>query len=86
MEDPGESPHVIPQTPRSPGSPLPFPAQSSVLVLLILLVLFVCFFLAVMSLHSCTSLFSSYGERRLLLVAVCGLLVALALLITENRL
>lgn len=79
-------PHVIPQSPWSPGSTLPFPAQSSVLVLLILLISFVCFFLAVMSLHSCTGLFSSYGERRLLLVAVCGLLVALALLIAENRL
>ena len=76
-------PHVIPQTPWSPGSPLSCPSQPSVLVLLIL---FVCFFLAVMSLRCCTGPFSTCGEWRLLLVAVCGLLVALASLIAENRL
>ena len=77
---------VFPQNPWSPGSPLSLPSQSSVPVLFILLILFLCAFLSVMSLHSCTGLFSSCGGRRLLLVAARGLLVALAPLRAENRL
>ena len=43
-------------------------------------------FLAVLGLCCYTGAFSSCGERGLLLVAVCGLLTAVASLVAEHRL
>ena len=48
--------------------------------------LFIYLFLAVLGLHCCAWAFSSCGERGLLLVAVCGLLTAVASLVVEHRL
>ena len=39
-----------------------------------------------MGLHCCARAFSSRGERRLLFVAVHGLLIAVASLVVEHRL
>ena len=44
------------------------------------------FFLAVLGLRCCTRAFSNCGERGLLFVAVCGLLIALASLVVEHKL
>ena len=44
------------------------------------------FFLAVLGLHCCVWAFSSCSERGLLLVAVHGLLIAVASLVAEHRL
>ena len=41
------------------------------------------FFLAVLGLRSCTQAFSSCGQRRLLFVAVRGLLIAVACFVAE---
>ena len=43
-------------------------------------------FLAVLGLRRCTRAFSSCGERGLLFVAVCGLLIAVASLVAEHGL
>ena len=43
------------------------------------------FFLAVLGLPCCVQAFSSCGERGLLLVAVCGPLIAVASLVAEHR-
>ena len=43
-------------------------------------------FLAVLGLHCCAWAFSSCGERGLLFVAVCGLLIAVASLVVEHGL
>ena len=56
-----------------------------------LLCLFVCFnlfnlFLAALGLHCCAQAFSSCGERGLLFVTVCVLLIAVASLVAEHRL
>ena len=48
--------------------------------------LFIYLFLAVLGLHFCTRGFSSCGERGLLFVVVCGLLIAVASLVAEHRL
>ena len=42
--------------------------------------------MAALGLHCCARAFSSCGERRLLLVAVRGLLIAVASLAAEHRL
>ena len=44
------------------------------------------FFLVALGLHCCARAFSSSGEQGLLLVAVCGLLIAVASLAVEHRL
>ena len=44
------------------------------------------FFLAVLGLCCCAQAFSSCGERGLLFVAVCGLLMAVASLVAEHGL
>ena len=44
------------------------------------------FFLAVLGLRCCARVFSSCGERGLLFVAVCGLLIAVASLVVEHGL
>ena len=41
-------------------------------------------FLAVLGLRCCARAFSSCGERGLLFVAVCGLLIAVASLVAEH--
>ena len=43
-------------------------------------------FLAALGLHCCAQAFSSCGERGLLFVAVCGLLIAVASLVVEHGL
>ena len=43
-------------------------------------------FLAVLGLHCCVRAFSSCGEWGLLLVVVCGLLIAVASLVVEHGL
>ena len=48
--------------------------------------LFIYLFLAVLGLCCCTRAFSSCGERGLLFVAVCGLLITVASLVAEHRL
>ena len=48
--------------------------------------LFIYLFLAALGLRCCTRAFSSCGERGLLLVAVCGLLIAVASLVVEHGL
>ena len=48
--------------------------------------LFVYLFMAALGLHCCAQAFSSCGERGLLFVAVCGLLIAVASLVVEDRL
>ena len=47
---------------------------------------FIYLFLAVQGLHCCIWAFSSCGERGLLLVAMHGLLIALASLVSEHGL
>ena len=42
-------------------------------------------FLAALGRRCCTQAFSRYGERGLLFVAVCGLLIAVASLVAEHR-
>ena len=46
--------------------------------LFIYLLIKYCLFLAALGLHCCARAFSSYGERGLLFVVVCGLLIAVA--------
>ena len=48
--------------------------------------LFIYLFLAVLGLHCCVQSFSSCGERGLLFVVVCGLLIAAASLVAEHGL
>ena len=48
--------------------------------------LFIYLFLAASHLRCCVQAFSSCGERGLLFVAVCGLLIALASLVAEHGL
>ena len=48
--------------------------------------LFIYLFLAELGLHCCTRAFSSCGEWGLLIVAVRGLLIAVASLVAEHRL
>ena len=50
------------------------------------LCLFVCLFMAVLGLHCCAQAFSSCGERGLLFVAVCELLIVVASLAVEHGL
>ena len=47
---------------------------------------FIYLFLAALGLRCCTRAFSSCGERGLLFIAVCGLLIAVASLVVEHRL
>ena len=47
---------------------------------------FIYLFLATLGLRCCAWAFSSCGERGLLFVAVCGLLIAVASLVAEHRL
>ena len=47
---------------------------------------FICLFLAALGLRCCTWAFSSCGEQRLLLLAVHGLLIAVASLVAEHGL
>ena len=49
-------------------------------------ILFIYLFLAVLGLCCCTWAFSSCGERGLLFVTVCGLLIAVASLVAEHGL
>ena len=44
---------------------------------------FIYLFLAALGLHCCTRAFSSCGERELLFVVVCGLLIVVASLVVE---
>ena len=44
------------------------------------------FILAALGLHCCARALSSYSERGLLFVAVCGLLIVVASLVVEHRL
>ena len=48
--------------------------------------LFIYLFMAALGLRCCVQAFSSCGERGLLFVAVCGLLIAVASLVVEHRL
>ena len=48
--------------------------------------LFIYLFLAALCLCCCARAFSSCGERGLLFIAVCGLLVAVASLVVEHGL
>ena len=48
--------------------------------------IFIYLFLAALGLHCCVRAFSSCGERGLLFVAVCRLLIAVASLVSEHRL
>ena len=48
--------------------------------------LFIYLFLAALGLRCCARAFSSCGERGLLFVVVCGLLIAVASLVAEHRL
>ena len=43
------------------------------------------YFLAALGLRCCARAFSNCGERELLFVAVCGLLIAVASLVVEHR-
>ena len=47
---------------------------------------FIYLFLAALGLHCCTRAFSSCGERELLFVVVCGLLIVVASLVVEHQL
>ena len=47
---------------------------------------FIHLFLAALGLRSCTWTFSSCGERGLLFIVVCGLLIAVASLVVEHGL
>ena len=51
-----------------------------------LIIYFIYLFLAVLDLRCCAQAFSSCGERGLLFIAVHGLLIAVASLVTEHRL
>ena len=51
-----------------------------------LIYLFIYLFLTVLGLPCCARAFSSCGERRLLFVAVCRLLIAMASLVAERGL
>ena len=42
--------------------------------------------MAALGLHCCAWAFSSCGERGILFIAVCGLLIAVASLVTEHGL
>ena len=53
---------------------------------LFLIYLFIYLFLAALGLRCCTRVFSGCGERGLLFVAVCGLLLAVASLVAEHGL
>ena len=46
--------------------------------------LFICLFLATLGLRCCARAFSSFGERGLLFVAVCGLLIAVVSFVAEH--
>ena len=48
--------------------------------------LFVCLFMAALCLLCCTRAFSSCGERGLLFIAVCRLLIVVASLVVEHGL
>ena len=48
--------------------------------------LFIYLFLAALGLRCCMQAFSSCGEQGLLLVVVCGLLIAVASLVVEHEL
>ena len=62
--------------------------KSSVFVLFFsfYLVFYLFYFLAVLGLRCCAWAFSSCGERGLLFIAVCGLLIAVASLVVEHGL
>ena len=51
-----------------------------------LFIYFIYLFLAALGLRRCAQAFSSCGERGLLFVMVCGLLIAVASLVAEYRL
>ena len=55
--------------------------------LIFYLFIYLCiYFLAVLDLRCCVQVSSSCGERGLLFVAVCGLLIVVASLVAEHRL
>ena len=54
--------------------------------LFIKFIYFIYLFLAVLGLRCCTRALSSCGERGLLFVAVCGLLIVVASLVAEHGL
>ena len=61
-----------------------FDEQKSLIMMNYNLTIF--FFLAALGLHCCARAFSSCGEQGLLLVAVHGLLIVVASLVTEHGL
>ena len=58
----------------------------SVFVFVLFIYLFIYLFLAALDLCCCVRAFSSCGKQRLLFVAVCGFLVAVACIVVEHRL
>ena len=65
----------------------PSNARLRTIHLFIFLNLFIFYlFLSVLGLCCCVWAFSSWGERELLFVVVCGLLIAVASLVAEHRL
>ena len=54
------------------------------IIIIILIYLFL--FLAALGLHCCAQAFSSCGERGLLFIVVCGLLIVVASLVAEHGL
>ena len=64
---------------------VPFESLQNILYLF-LINLFVYLFLSVLGLRWCARAFCSCGERGLLLVAVCGLLIVVASLVAEHGL
>ena len=64
----------------------PLPSPSFVLFFLKLIYFLFYLFLAALGLCCCAQVFSSCGERVLLFVAVCGLLIAVASLVAEHGL
>ena len=70
--------HFHQQRMRVPVSPL------SVVVVVVVVLIYL--FLAVLGLHCCTRAFSSCGEQGLLIIAVSGLLIAVASLVVEHGL
>ena len=60
--------------------------EKKIFILIFLKFIFIYLFLAALGLHCCAWAFSSRGERRLLFIVVCGLLIAVASLVAEHGL
>ena len=67
-------------------NPCPLHWQADSFFFFFKFIYFIYLFLAVLGLRCCTWAFSSYGERGLLFVAVCRLLIAVAFLVAEHEL